>query len=56
MTGVQTCALPISGPEAQFTFKGVPKPEAVPDAPPAEIARETKAAAGGTDGRVANGG
>jgi hypothetical protein len=28
----------------------------VPDAPPAEIASETKAPAGGTDGRLANGG
>ena len=33
-----------TGPEAQFTFKGVPKPDAVPDVPPAEI--DSKAAAG----------
>ena len=33
------------GPEGKFVFKGVPKPDAVPDAPPAEI--ETKAAAAG---------
>ena len=33
------------GRRPKFTFKGVPKPEAVPDAPPAEI--ETKAAATG---------
>jgi ATP-dependent Clp protease ATP-binding subunit ClpC len=26
-----------TGPEAQLTFKSVPKPEAVPDAPPAVI-------------------
>ena len=26
-----------TGPEAQFTFKGVPKPGEVPDTPPAEI-------------------
>ncbi|MBO0808808.1 MAG: ATP-dependent Clp protease ATP-binding subunit, partial [Actinobacteria bacterium] len=26
-----------SGDDAQFTFKGVPKPAAVPDAPPAEV-------------------
>ena len=26
-----------TGPEAQFTFEGVPKPDAVPDAPPAVI-------------------
>jgi ATP-dependent Clp protease ATP-binding subunit ClpC len=44
-----------AGPEAKFTFKGVPKPGKVPDAPPAEIASETKAAAGGADGRLANG-
>jgi ATP-dependent Clp protease ATP-binding subunit ClpC len=37
-----------TGPEAQFTFKGVPKPGAVPDAPPAETG--SKAAAGGTTG------
>ena len=42
-----------TGPEAQFTFKGVPKPGEVPDAPPAEI--DSKAAAGGTDGRLTNG-
>ncbi|HEX9358986.1 MAG TPA: hypothetical protein VF933_34915, partial [Streptosporangiaceae bacterium] len=45
-----------SGQEAQFTFKGVAKPEAVPDAPPAEIASESKAPASGTDGRLASGG
>jgi ATP-dependent Clp protease ATP-binding subunit ClpC len=44
-----------TGPEAQFTFEGVPRPGEVPDAPPAEIASETKAAAGGADGRLANG-
>ena len=36
-----------TGPEAQFTFKGVAKPEAVPDAPPAVV--KSKAAAAGTD-------
>jgi ATP-dependent Clp protease ATP-binding subunit ClpC len=45
-----------AGPEAKFAFKGVPKPGEVPDAPPAEIASDTKAAAGGADGRLANGG
>jgi ATP-dependent Clp protease ATP-binding subunit ClpC len=42
-----------TGEEAEFTFKGVPKPGEMPDAPPAEI--DTKAAAGGTDGPLANG-
>ena len=42
-----------TGPEAQLTFKGVPKPGEVPDAPPAGI--DSKAAAGGTDGRLTNG-
>jgi hypothetical protein len=42
-----------TGEEAQFTFKDVPKPDAVPDAPPAEI--DSKAAARGTDGRPTNG-
>jgi ATP-dependent Clp protease ATP-binding subunit ClpC len=40
-----------AGPEAKFAFKGVAKPGQVPDAPPDEIASETKAAAGGADGR-----
>jgi ATP-dependent Clp protease ATP-binding subunit ClpC len=47
-----------TGPEAKFAFKGVPKPDEVPDAPPAEIASESsesKAAAGGADGRLTNG-
>jgi ATP-dependent Clp protease ATP-binding subunit ClpC len=44
-----------TGPEAQFTFEGVPRPGEVPDMPPAEIASESKAAAGATDGRLANG-
>jgi ATP-dependent Clp protease ATP-binding subunit ClpC len=43
------------GEEAQFAFKGVPKPESVPDAPPAQIASESKAAASGADGRLTNG-
>src|SRR5205807_10024539 len=43
------------GEEAQFSFKGVPKPDAVPDAPPAQIASESKAAASGADGRLTNG-
>ena len=38
-----------TGPEAQFTFKGAPKP----GAPPAEPG--SKAAAGGTGGRLTNG-
>jgi len=33
----------------------VPKPDAVPDAPPAKIASESKAAASGADGRLTNG-
>jgi ATP-dependent Clp protease ATP-binding subunit ClpC len=43
-----------TGPEAQFTFKGVAKPDSVPDAPPAVV--ESKAVAGGADGRLTNGG
>ena len=42
-----------TGPETQFTFEGVPKPDEVPDTPPAEI--DSKASAGGTDGRLTNG-
>jgi ATP-dependent Clp protease ATP-binding subunit ClpC len=42
-----------TGPEAQLTFKGVPKPGEVADTPPAEI--DSQAAAGGNDGRLANG-
>jgi ATP-dependent Clp protease ATP-binding subunit ClpC len=42
-----------TGPEAQLTFKGVPKPGEMPDTPPAEI--DSKAAAGRTDERLANG-
>ena len=42
-----------TGPAAQLTFKGVPKPGEVLDTPPAEI--DSKAAAGGTGGRLANG-
>jgi ATP-dependent Clp protease ATP-binding subunit ClpC len=30
-----------TGKEAKFSFRGVPKPEEVPDAPPAELASET---------------
>ena len=44
-----------TGPQAQLTFKGVPKPGEVPDTPPAEIASESNAAAGGTDGHLTNG-
>jgi ATP-dependent Clp protease ATP-binding subunit ClpC len=44
-----------TGPEAQFTFEGVPKPGEVPTMPPAEIASESKAAAVGTDGHLTNG-
>jgi len=36
-----------TGPEAIFTFKGIPKPDAVPYAPPEDIA--TKAATGGAE-------
>jgi ATP-dependent Clp protease ATP-binding subunit ClpC len=42
-----------TGPQAQFTFKGVPKPGEVPGAPPAEI--DSKAAAGGTDEHLTSG-
>jgi ATP-dependent Clp protease ATP-binding subunit ClpC len=42
-----------TGPEAQLTFEGVPKPGEVPDTPPPEIG--TKAAAGRTDGHLTNG-
>ena len=41
-----------TGQAAQFTFKGVPKPGELPDAPPAEI--DSKAAARGTDRRRTN--
>jgi ATP-dependent Clp protease ATP-binding subunit ClpC len=49
-----------TGPDSQFIFKGEPKPDAVPDVPPAEI--ESRPAAtgvsssgstGGTEGRLA---
>src|SRR5439155_5288972 len=42
-----------TGEDAEFTFKGVPKPGEVPDTPPAEI--DSKAAAGRTDGHLTNG-
>jgi ATP-dependent Clp protease ATP-binding subunit ClpC len=42
-----------TGPQAQLTFKGVPKPDEVPGAPPAKI--DSNAAAGRTDGRLTNG-
>src|SRR5437762_13488964 len=42
-----------TGPQAQLTFKGVPKHGQVPDTPPAEI--DSKAAAGRTGGHPANG-
>ncbi len=44
-----------TGPQAQLTFKGVPKPGEVPGTPPAEIASESNAAAVGTGGHLANG-
>ena len=40
-----------TGPEAHLTFKAVPKPDEVPDTPPAEI--DGKTAVGGTGGRLA---
>ena len=42
-----------TGPQAQLTFEGVAKPGEVPDAPHAGI--DSKAAVGGTDGRLTNG-
>src|SRR6266513_2627425 len=42
-----------TGEDKDFTFKGVPKPGQVPDAPPAEI--DSKAAAGRTGGHLTNG-
>ena len=42
-----------TGPDAQLTFEGVPKPGEMPDTPPAEI--DSKAAAGRTDGHLGNG-
>ena len=42
-----------TGPQAQLTFKGVPKPDEGPGAPPAKI--DSKAAAAGTGGRLTNG-
>jgi ATP-dependent Clp protease ATP-binding subunit ClpC len=44
-----------TGPQAQLTFKGVPKPSEMPDTPPAEIASESNAAVGRTSGCQANG-
>src|SRR5437773_1401357 len=44
-----------TGEDAEFTFKGVPKPGEMPDTPPAEIVNHSNAAAGGTDGRRAPG-
>jgi ATP-dependent Clp protease ATP-binding subunit ClpC len=44
-----------TGPEAQFAFEGVPKPGEVPDTPSAEIASESKAAAGRPGGHLTNG-
>jgi ATP-dependent Clp protease ATP-binding subunit ClpC len=44
-----------TGKEGKFVFKGVAKPGEVPDMPPAEIASESKAAAGGADRRLTNG-
>jgi ATP-dependent Clp protease ATP-binding subunit ClpC len=41
-----------TGPQAQLTFKGVPKPHEVPGVPPAKI--DSKAAAAGTGGRLSN--
>ena len=34
-----------TGTDGKFAFKGLPKPEAVPGAPPAEIEGESKAPA-----------
>ena len=42
-----------TGPQAQLTFTGVPKPDEAPGAPPAKT--DTKAAAAGTGGRLTNG-
>jgi ATP-dependent Clp protease ATP-binding subunit ClpC len=42
-----------TGQDAKFTFEGVPRPDEVPDAPPAEI--DSQAAAGGADRRLTNG-
>jgi ATP-dependent Clp protease ATP-binding subunit ClpC len=42
-----------TGQDAKLTFKGVPKPDEMPDAPPAEI--DSKAATSGADGRLTNG-
>src|SRR5512132_258006 len=42
-----------TGPQAQLTFEGVPKPGEVPDTAPAGI--DTKAAAGRTGGHLATG-
>jgi ATP-dependent Clp protease ATP-binding subunit ClpC len=42
-----------TGQDAKLTFKGVPKPDEVPDTPPAEI--DSKAATSGADGRLTNG-
>jgi len=44
-----------SGDTATFTFNGVPKPDAVPDAPAAEMASEPVATKSGTVGSSAGG-
>jgi ATP-dependent Clp protease ATP-binding subunit ClpC len=43
-----------TGPEAQFIFKGEPKPDAVPDVPPAEM--ESRPAASGVSSSGPSGG
>jgi len=46
-----------TGTDGKFVFTGMPKPDALPDAPPAEreIASESKAPASGAGGRLTNG-
>jgi ATP-dependent Clp protease ATP-binding subunit ClpC len=44
-----------TGKEAKFTFKGVPKPEVVPDTPPVELAKTAGAGVEAPDRRQASG-
>jgi ATP-dependent Clp protease ATP-binding subunit ClpC len=44
-----------TGKEAKFTFKGVPKPEVVPDTPPVELAKAAGAGVEAPERRPASG-
>ena len=44
-----------TGKETKFTFKGVPKPEVVPDTPPVELAKAAGAGVEAPERRQASG-